>query len=123
MKNRRPIGGRSGGPGSICDSPSKGTVSIACHLLSGLLFLGGLPPNEDVSMPRYVPKDYDELLIALLGQPDDRKVEADADTGVKATTVEGLRSLSSWPGGLVVETSALDLPELTVKISKQDGAE
>jgi hypothetical protein len=71
-------------------------------------------------MPRFVPKDKDELLIALIGQPDDRRIEADADIEISASTVEELRSLSSWPGGLVVETSALDLPEITVKISKQE---
>jgi hypothetical protein len=73
-------------------------------------------------MPRFVPKNTDELAILLVGQPDDRKIEADADTGIKATTVDELRSLPSWPGGLMVETSALDFPDLTVKITKQLGA-
>jgi hypothetical protein len=60
------------------------------------------------------------------GQPDDRRVEADPDTGIKAKTVKELRALTTWPPGLVLETPRENYPgesypELTVRISKAEG--
>jgi hypothetical protein len=52
---------------------------------------------------RLWPKDKDGLLRALREQPLDRKVEADADTGITAATVAELIAMPSWPGGFVVD--------------------
>jgi hypothetical protein len=58
------------------------------------------------------------LISALIGQPDERKVEADEDTGVTEKTVAELRTRTTWPGGLVVTTPRENYPEAVVKISK-----
>ena len=65
-----------------------------------------------------IPNDKTALLFALAGQPDDRKVEADADTGISAQTVRDLREMPSWPGGLVVNTPRENYPEVVVKIRR-----
>ena len=69
---------------------------------------------------RYVPTSRRALLQVLENQPDDRKVEVDADTGVSASTVKDLRLVPSWPGELAVDVPSEDYPELTVKISKAE---
>lgn len=69
-----------------------------------------------------IPADKAALIDCLFGQPDDRAVEADADTGILAKTVKALRELSSWPGGLRVTTPRENLPEAVVKISKASNA-
>jgi hypothetical protein len=63
---------------------------------------------------RYLPEDAAQLRVCLEGQPDDRKVEADPDTGINAETVKDLRALEMWPPGLVVDTPRENYPELTV---------
>jgi Phage integrase family len=65
---------------------------------------------------RYLPEDAAQLRVCLEGQPDDRKVEADPDTGINAKTVKDLRALETWPPGLVVDTPRENYPELTVRI-------
>jgi hypothetical protein len=64
---------------------------------------------------RYIPEDAAQLRVCLEGQPDDRKVEADPNTGIDAKTVKDLRALEAWPPGLVVDTPRENYPELTVK--------
>lgn len=66
---------------------------------------------------RMTPEDLPQLISALMGQPDDRKVEADEDTGILEKTVGELRARPTWPGGLVVETPRDPYPEAVVKIS------
>jgi hypothetical protein len=44
---------------------------------------------------RYIPEDAAQLRVCLEGQPDDRKVEADPDTGIDAKTVKDLRALET----------------------------
>ena len=68
-----------------------------------------------------IPKNKDDLLLALGSQSDDRKVEADADTGITAKTVGDLRAMPAWPGGLRLEMPTENHPEQTVKISKAEG--
>lgn len=60
-----------------------------------------------------------ELLFALETQPEDRKVEADADTGISALTVKDLRLVPFWPDGLVLIAPSESYPELIVKIRKR----
>jgi hypothetical protein len=69
---------------------------------------------------RLIPADKAELIKCLKYQPEDRAVEADADTGIQAKTVKALRELATWPGGLVVDIPSEAYPELVVKISKAD---
>jgi hypothetical protein len=64
------------------------------------------------------PNDIDGLRQALFGLPGDMKVEADADTGISAKTVDELRAMTSWPPGLRVDTPRERYPESTVRISK-----
>jgi hypothetical protein len=63
------------------------------------------------------PKDMAGLIVALMGQPDERKVEADEDTGVTEKTVAKLRARTTWPGGLRVTTPRENYPEAVVRIS------
>lgn len=67
---------------------------------------------------RYAPSDLTALLRCLDGQPDNRRVMADADTGIQAGDVRELRGMSSWPPGLVVTTPRENYPESEVRISK-----
>ncbi len=66
---------------------------------------------------RLMPDTIEQLRQALMGQPGDRKIEADADTGITEKTVDELRARSAWPSGLVVETPRENYPEAVVKIS------
>jgi hypothetical protein len=70
---------------------------------------------------RLTPEDMQQLISALMGQPDERKVEADEDTGVTEKTVAELRARTTWPDGLVVTTPQEDYPEAVVKISKRES--
>jgi hypothetical protein len=67
---------------------------------------------------RYDPPDINRLREILEGLPAEMKVEADADTGVSASTVAELRSLTTWSGGLLVLIPLPRYPESVVKISK-----
>jgi hypothetical protein len=65
---------------------------------------------------RLMPNDIEQLRQALVGQPGDRKVEADEGTGISERTVDELRARTAWPTGLVVETPRENYPEAVVKI-------
>jgi hypothetical protein len=69
---------------------------------------------------RYVPRNVGDLHSVLNRRlSDEMPVEASEETGISAKSVGELRRLSSWPGGLVVETPRdHSLPESKVKISK-----
>jgi hypothetical protein len=67
---------------------------------------------------RLWPKDKDRLLRALRGQPLDRSVEVDADTGIAAKTVQDLVSLPAWQGGFVLDVPSEQHRDLTIKISR-----
>ena len=74
--------------------------------------------RERLSM-RFIPTDIDGLRRILDDErlSDDRKVEADEDTGLKVRTVGELRARSTWPKGLVVITPPREAhPEAVVKI-------
>jgi hypothetical protein len=68
---------------------------------------------------RYVPRSLGDLHSVLNRRlPDEMPVDASEETGISAKSVGELRRLSSWPGGLVVETpSDPSRPESIVKIS------
>jgi hypothetical protein len=68
---------------------------------------------------RFIPTDIDGLRTILNDErlPDDMKVEADEDTGVREKTVGELRARTTWPRGLVVVTPREAHPEAVVKIS------
>ena len=67
---------------------------------------------------RFFPNNLGDLHTVLNRQlPDEVPVEASDDTGVSAKSVGELRRLSSWPGGLTVETPR-DLGNPVVKISR-----
>ena len=75
--------------------------------------------EEGITRMRYVPKTMQELLFALETQPENRKVEADTDTGISALTVKDLRLVPFWPDGLVLIAPSESYPELIVKIRKR----
>jgi hypothetical protein len=72
------------------------------------------PRNMDATyrgpFMRLMPNDIEQLRQALVGQPGDRKFEADEDTGVSEKTVDELRARNTWPSGLVVETPGENYP-------------
>jgi hypothetical protein len=69
---------------------------------------------------RLTPENKDHLLKAVETLRGEMPVEADKDTGISATTVEALRRLDRWPGGLLVETPREpNRPESVVKISRR----
>jgi hypothetical protein len=76
-----------------------------------------------VTINRYVPPDIEGLRAVLADQPDDKKVEADEDTGITEKTVAELRARTSWPRGLVLEIVRENYPEAVVKISKVPTSE
>jgi hypothetical protein len=63
---------------------------------------------------RFWPKDIEELRYCLSGQLGKRRVEADANTGIEAKTVDELRALATWPNGLVVTTPSEDQPDVRI---------
>lgn len=67
---------------------------------------------------RFIPRDKNDLIKILDGQPGQRKVEADPDTNIAAKTVDDLRALSTWHGDLVVTMPKQNYPESTVKVSR-----
>ena len=67
---------------------------------------------------RLTPKNKADLIVCLKGQPEDRAVEAEPDTGIRATTVRELRELATWPDGLVVSAPSENYPDLV--LSKAD---
>ena len=70
---------------------------------------------------RYAATSISDLLSILSGLSDGMPVEADADTGISATTVGGLRDLATWPGNLVVTKPREVYMETVIKISKSAG--
>jgi hypothetical protein len=68
---------------------------------------------------RYLPRNLGELhTVPHRLLRDEMLVEASEETGITAKSVGDLRRLSSWPGGLVVDTPLHpDRPEGIVKIS------
>jgi hypothetical protein len=68
---------------------------------------------------RYVPRNLGNLHSVLNRRlSDEMPVEASEETGISAKSVRELRRLSSWPGGLVVETPPdPSRPHSTVMIS------
>jgi len=78
-----------------------------------------LRKTKGLALMRYVPRNLGDLhsvLHRLLR--DEMPVEASEETGITAKSVGDLRRLSSWPGGLVVETPLHPgRPESIVKIS------
>jgi hypothetical protein len=70
---------------------------------------------------RFLPRNLGDLHTVLTRHlPDEMPVEASEGTGISAKTVGELRKLSSWPGGLVVETSR-DFGHHVLKISRDSG--
>jgi hypothetical protein len=70
---------------------------------------------------RFLPRNLGDLHTVLTRHlSDEVPVEASVETGISAKTVGELRQLSSWPGGLVVETPR-DFGHHVVKISKDLG--
>jgi hypothetical protein len=55
-----------------------------------------------VQMMRYLPEAISELRTCLRGRPDNMKVEVERGVPVIAKTVADLRSLATWPPGLVL---------------------
>jgi len=53
-------------------------------------------------MPRYAPRNMDELRTCLGNCPADMPVEVERCLPVSATIVTELRALSVWPSGLVL---------------------
>jgi len=64
------------------------------------------------------PTNADELRQALFSLPGDMRVEADPETGISAKTVDELRTMTSWPPGLRVETPRDNYDVSTVRICK-----
>jgi hypothetical protein len=62
----------------------------------------------------------DAVLLCLDGQPDDRKIEADPDTGITEKTVRELRKRNTWPTGLVLVVPKENSPWLTVEVVKAE---
>jgi hypothetical protein len=56
-------------------------------------------------MPRYAPRNMDELRTCLGNCPADMPVEIERCVPVSARIVTELRSLPSWPHGLVLDVS------------------
>jgi hypothetical protein len=69
---------------------------------------------------RFLPLNLGDLHTVLTRHLPDEPVEASEETGISAKTIGELRQLSSWPGGLVVETPR-DLSPHVVKISRDTG--
>ena len=70
---------------------------------------------------RYAAATIYDLLSTLSGLPDGMPVEADADTGISATTVGALRELAALPGSIVVTKPKEIYLETAVRISKAVG--
>jgi hypothetical protein len=71
---------------------------------------------------RYRPKGVAALHIALGGLPDKMRVEVDPHIEVSAKTVGKLRTVTTWPENLVIETPQDRNPGGAVKMSKASRA-
>jgi|HubBroStandDraft_6_1064221.scaffolds.fasta_scaffold973237_2 hypothetical protein len=65
-------------------------------------------------MPRYAPRNMDELRTCLGNCPADMPVEVERCLPVSATIVTELRALSVWPSGLVLIVSTDSDPRFSV---------
>ena len=70
---------------------------------------------------RYAAASISDLLSILSGLSDGMPVEADADTGISATTVGELRELAALPGSIVVTRPREIYLETAIRISKAFG--
>jgi hypothetical protein len=67
-------------------------------------------------MPRYTPRNMDELRTCLGNCPFDMPVEIERCVPISARIVIELRSLPSWPGGLVLHV--IKDPDLRFSVVK-----
>jgi hypothetical protein len=65
-------------------------------------------------MPRYTPRNMDELRTCLGNCPADMPVEIERCVPVSARIVTELRSLPSWPHGLVLDVNKDPDPRFSV---------
>ena len=65
-------------------------------------------------MPRYTPRNMDELRTGLGNCPADMPVEIERCVPVSARIVTELRSLPSWPHGLVLDVNKDPDPRFSV---------
>jgi len=71
---------------------------------------------------RYKAKGVGALNVVLGGLPDQMRVEADPDIGVRARTVGELRKVTAWPENLAIITPHERDPRRVVKVSKTNVA-
>ncbi len=72
-------------------------------------------------MPRYVVETIEEVEKHLLGYRDDLRVEVESGIPIVARTVAELRTLSSWPGRLVLEVHINLDPRFSVTKVKRES--
>ncbi len=72
-------------------------------------------------MPRYVVETIEEMEKHLLGYRDDLRVEVESGIPIVARTVAELRTLSTWPGRLVLEVHINLDPRFSVMRVKRES--
>ena len=67
-----------------------------------------------INLPRYPANTNEDMQKLLTGYRDNMRVEVEQDIPVNAKTVADLRSLSTWPNGLVLSIHVDLDPRLSV---------